>query len=1066
MSAADLSGSPEPLSMTPNEQIPELPGRAARALRRALLPCVFAVVAALGAPGCGDSSGGFSLGPEAQIDISPLSIDFGDVPRGEIARRNVTVRHVGSSGVIVLDPITLVTDSPDFEIGLIEATTLNPGEQTRIQVIYNSGHDEPDQGELVIGHNLANNPETRISLSSAGQRARLVASPAVMDFGIVQAGAPRTLDLTVLNGGSANATLTGGTFDGDRDGDFHLEIPPEAVVEPGGKVVLKVTYAPTHRDRDRATLHITTERDDVSLDVLVGGEEETPVLTVEPSLVQLGWTRPFEVSQRQVTLRNDGNTFLDVSSVALTDQPASLKLTGVPQSAFRLQPGDAVVAGLIFAPTEEHPMTSEPLAKIRIVSSDEARNPLLVPVYGAAGEPSILVIPEDVVDFAYVAEGFTATREVTVLNVGDSAVTITDAALVDPTSDEFVVVNGGDLPTTLNPGEAFDLAMTFENRSGAQGTEYAKLFLHTSDPVVPEYPLDVIARRAQRPTCEASFVPDLLAFGAYRPGATGRSVIKVVNFGSGNCIYRDYELSGCLAVTEGIRTRFDCNEQIAFNPFRLVSEPTPSDVLGPGGVLEIPIEFVAPDHVTSLYGRDSYYGRLALTMSDPNSGRFQFVAPPGGWGAGVNLRAESAVPLVTVEPTTLEFGLVRTDCSSAVQQVRVAATGPIAATITGLEATGCGDDVRIEAPALPASVPGFGSVFVNVRFTPESIGRTDCTLRITNDSQNLPVVDVALGGDGTDVTHKTDSFLQIPPPKVDVLFIVDDSFSMGDDQQRLKQELPKLVDIAVSWGQDYHLAVTTTDTKLVKGQFKGLPPYVTPETPDPATTFAEHLVVGTAGFYIEKGLEGAYQALFNRSTRTGIACLNLPNQCPNNDGQGLPLLCLDGFCSGKNYGFLRDDAEFVIIIVSDEEDGSERPVSFYVNAFANLKRADAGVGVKVHAIIVTEDGCLGGFGTPGYRYAQAVAAFGGHVADICGDSFGTEFAAVGQRTFGLTDRFYPSLPPAPGSLTVKVNGARCDDWEWSEPTKAVVFPEGSRCFPAFNDTVDLDYDVYCAAPAD
>ncbi|MCA9515175.1 MAG: choice-of-anchor D domain-containing protein, partial [Myxococcales bacterium] len=664
MSAVAPSARPELLSPSPRQ--------APRALVRSALALAAALGLASGA--CGDSSGGFTLGPEAQIDISPLSIDFGDVPRGEVARRNITVRHVGSSGVIELDPIKLVTSSPDFEIGLVEATTLHPGEQTRIQVVYNSAHDEPDEGELVIGHNLAGNPETRITLSSAGQRARLVASPAVMDFGIVQAGAPRTLDLTVLNGGSANATLTGAEFEDDNDGDFHIEIPPGTVVTPGGNAVVKVTYAPSGRDRDLATLHVLTDREDVSLDVVVGGEEETPVLTVEPSLVQLGWTRPFEVSQRQVTIRNDGNTHLDISSIALTDQPATLKLTGVPVSAFRLEPGEAVVTGLVFAPVQEHPMTAEPLARIRIESSDEARNPLLVPVYGAAGDPSIQVIPEDVVDFAYVAEGFTATREVTVLNVGDSAVTLTDAELVDPTSDEFVLVNATDLPVTLNPGENFDLAMTFENKNGAQGTEYAKLFLHTTDPVVPEYPLDVIARRAQRPTCEASFVPDLLAFGAYRPGATGTNMMKVVNFGSGNCIYRGYELGGCLEVTEGIRTRFECNDQIAFNPFRLTSEPTENEVLGPGGVLEIPVEFKAPNQVTSLYGRDSYYGRLALTMSDPNSGRFQFVTPPGGWGAGVNLRAESAVPLVAVEPSTIDFGLVRTDCTSSVRQVRVAAT--------------------------------------------------------------------------------------------------------------------------------------------------------------------------------------------------------------------------------------------------------------------------------------------------------------------------------------------------------------------------------------------------------
>src|SRR5262249_35728662 len=156
----------------------------------------------------------------------------------------------------------------------------------------------------------------------------------------------------------------------------------------------------------------------------------------------------------------------------------------------------------------------------------------------------------------------------------------------------------------------------------------------------------------------------------------------------------------------------------------------------------------------------------------------------------------------------------------------------------------------------------------------------------------------------------------------------------------------------------------------------------------------------TAGFYIERGLQAAYMALYNRNQRTDIACLSsIPGQCPIDDGEGIPYVCRDGFCSGLNYGFLRDDAELVIIIVSDEEDGSQATVDFYVDRFANLKKPNSGVGVIVHAIIITPAGCAGGFGTPGYRYVAAVEAFDGHVGDLCSPDFSDEFEDVGQRTF-------------------------------------------------------------------
>src|SRR5690606_26434260 len=99
---------------------------------------------------------------------------------------------------------------------------------------------------------------------------------------------------------------------------------------------------------------------------------------------------------------------------------------------------------------------------------------------------------------------------VIVLNQGAGPITVTRAELIDASTDELVFVNPGALPKELNPGETVQLDLTFENQRGADGTEFARFFLYTTDPVVPEYPLDVVARRAQRPTCEAAFVPDLL----------------------------------------------------------------------------------------------------------------------------------------------------------------------------------------------------------------------------------------------------------------------------------------------------------------------------------------------------------------------------------------------------------------------------------------------------------------------------------------------------------------------------------------------------------------------------
>ena len=1020
----------------------------------------------LSALSCGDGGNGITLGAGAQVDIFPTAVVFPDVPRDEVAYLNVTVRHIGTSGTIQLAPIRLETDSPDLEIATIEADELAPGQEARIQIAYNSAHDEPDVGELVIGHNLAGRPETRITVTTPGQRGRLVGVPSQLDFGIVQAAAPKTINMRVLNGGTAPATLTGAVIEGDDRQDFAVQIPTSATIAPNTETVVPVVYTPTGRNDDDVTITLTTERPDVNLVVTARGEEETPVLTVKPSLVQLGWTRPFEIGAQEVFVGNEGNTDLVIEDIVLEDAPDSVVLTQLPTGFVTLRPGETISFGVVFSPQFEVPMTAEPLAKVRIESTDAARDPFILPVHGAAGEPSILVIPQSVVDFAFVAEGFTAKRSVIVVNQGASAVTVTSAELKEPTSDEFRFVGvseGAALPRTLNPGQSVQLDLEFENRGGADGSEFARFFLYTTDPVVPEYPLDVVAGRAQRPTCEAAFVPDLLAMGAYRPGGSGEGKLVIMNTGSGNCEYREREFDACLADAFGISVQFVCDNRVAFNPFTVVSEPAPMTIVGPGERLEFGVKFNAPG-VRSEYGRDSYYGRLAALLFDPNSRALEFVSPPGGVGRGVNVRAETAVPRVSVDPKVISFGLVRTDCASDVAQVRVRADGPIAATVTSVEAVGCGGDVRVSGPAVPTVIEGFGAQFWDVQFAPDAAVPRECVLRIENDSDNNPVVDVALSGAGTDVTHQVDVFRQVPSPKVDVLLVVDDSFSMADDQERLANELPEVVAVARTWSQDYHVGVTTTDTIQVQGQFQGFPRYAEATT-DPLD-FAQNLIVGTSGHYIEKGLESAYMALYNRSAVSDLVCdPNLVGQCPD-DSDGIARICVDGFCAGRNAGFLRPDAELVIIIVSDEEDSSPQSVGWYVDRFADLKAPGSGVGVVVHSVIVTPEGCLGGFGTPGQRYVQASEALGGQIVSICAPDFSAELAEVTARTFGLKDRFYPSLAPDPDTLQVRVDGVVCQrntEWTWNPAARAVVFNPSAACFPQFDDVIEVEYDVFCAA---
>ena len=1027
------------------------------------------------APSCSDSDS-FKLGPEAKLAFSPTTVEFADVARGKSASRVVTITHVGSAGTISLSPIRLESGSPDLSLGEITRTSLAPGEQSQVQIVYASNDDEPDTGELVIGHNLVNNPETRIPVGTPGQRGELLAQPTSVDFGIVQAGAPAVVPVRVVNVGTAAAQLVGWHAKDDPKGEFGVDLGAYTTVAAGESVTIQLTYLATGRDADRTDIVIQTDRDDVSLTIPVRGEELTPAIITEPGTVQFGWVAPGGTGTLvEIAIKSDGNAPLTVESIELVDNHPAIFIAASSENAdlfeelpVTLKPGEIVKVSAYFQPIEELPMSPDPIGKLRVVSNDAVNAPLEVSMFGAAGEPSIIFVPASVVDFGFVAEGFDSRREVTALNIGSKAIDITDAYLTGSTSDEFALTPS-DLPITLNPGDTATFEATFVNRKGDSGSEFSTMLVATTDPLVPQYPLDVVARRSDRPECDPGFVPELLSLPAVREGDVVEGIIKIVNFGSGNCEYRESDVDSCLTIRKnnGVRTIFDCDVAGLASLFEVTGEPTYGQVLGPGDALEFEVAYTGRPVQNTALGRDIDHGRLVITMKDPQTQRLVFVAPAGGWMQGVNLRGTSAIPLLRVEPEELDFSFVRTSCESFPQLVRVSNVGPVAAAIDSVQMIGCGQDIFLRpTPGTPVTVPAWSKYFMEAFFSPQMGGVQSCRMRVLTDgfvqnNDNLPYADVDMGGYAIETEHQVDTFTQIPPAKVDVVFVVDDSGSMADEQSLLRTELPKLVQLATEWGQDYRLAVTTTDTKGVAGQFKGPPQYTVPGMS--TQTFADLLVVGTTGYWEEMGLEGAWMALNGVNTSdTSYECVNAPGQCPETS-PGKTLWCIDGYCRGPNYGFLRDDAELVMVIVSDEEDSSPQSVNWYVSNFAALKKQGSGVGVKIHTIVTPEDGCQGGlFGSVGLRYIQATRAFGGVSADICATDFSAEFAEISAQTFGLKDRFYPTLPPDPATIEVRVNGMVCESgWHWNDAVQAVVFEENGGCMPDYGEDVDIEYDVIC-----
>jgi hypothetical protein len=265
----------------------------------------------------------------------------------------------------------------------------------------------------------------------------------------------------------------------------------------------------------------------------------------------------------------------------------------------------------------------------------------------------------------------------------------------------------------------------------------------------------------------------------------------------------------------------------------------------------------------------------------------------------------------------------------------------------------------------------------------------------------------------------TDIFYQKPADLVDILLVVDNSCSMAPYQSKLASNFQSFIQFFVDVDVDYHIGVTTTTVTepwvgggCTQQQVNQIPApghlvydrVIDSETNNAEQLFSQMVNVGTCGSGSEMGLEAAALALG----------------------------------SAANADFLRQDAELSVIFVSDEEDGSPKPVNDYLNAFRAAKPDGGRESMDVSALVVTDlSSCdaqqLQAGATTGNRYLDVAEQGKGVIGNICADDFASIVTDLSLNSSRLSDTFYLSSRPDLTTLTVEVNAEvyPCEDGAWN-----------------------------------
>ena len=272
-----------------------------------------------------------------------------------------------------------------------------------------------------------------------------------------------------------------------------------------------------------------------------------------------------------------------------------------------------------------------------------------------------------------------------------------------------------------------------------------------------------------------------------------------------------------------------------------------------------------------------------------------------------------------------------------------------------------------------------------------------------------------------------ETFLSNPLPRVDILWVLDNTVSMTDTLLMLSEQAPEFIGRLTEHSVSWHLASVTTESDAEHlGVLQGNPWLLTPSMPDASEAFAQLLAVETLDTSLDAGLG------------TALAALD------------------EDILANENRAFRRPDAALHVVVASDGDDRSEAqlgedPVGTFIDELDELT-ARTGMNASLSAITgPTPDGCRGESGSalPGDRYIDVAVATGGHVESICTPDLGRLADTIADIALPESQRFVLQAAPSPGSLRVQINGVRTDTgWELTSEPPALFFsmapPAGSE----------------------
>ncbi len=390
----------------------------------------------------------------------------------------------------------------------------------------------------------------------------------------------------------------------------------------------------------------------------------------------------------------------------------------------------------------------------------------------------------------------------------------------------------------------------------------------------------------------------------------------------------------------------------------------------------------------------------------------------------VHLQGTGLAPVIQLDPENYDYGTKYIGCDAPLP-LKIKNVGNTDLIVTDLSYVTASNDLDVDTleatnGPLPWTIAPGNEIEVSVVYSPMDDYEDEGYLQVSSNDPFQTIVQAAQIGQGEVYGENLDVYEQPTNASTDILFVIDNSCSMSDEQANLSSNFTYFINDFVDRDIDYQLAVITTDNPAFRGDI------LDPDSNNIESEFIAQATPGINGSGNEMPSEMAYQSTQN------------------------------GADAGPGSDFLRDDALLAMIFVSDEPDSSPTNWSTYLAHFQSLKSNPDNV--LIHAISGDYPTGCGGASATNNVYEMSVAT-GGLYLSVCATDWSSHLETLAENSSQDLSSFDLTQRPVPESLVVRLDGVTTTvGWTYNSVDNSVDFEESAT--PEGGSTIEIEYMLY------